>query len=397
VHLYRDFLPAAWMASLALSTGQGTSTVSGSTPSEEDLAQALRLLSPHDWAPLVGVLGASLRPVNGEGAFTVTSLLSSIDQPVVQESTAEPSLCHGRSSASAQRTRRARQRPVHVSAPKAEEDTRDIDELLRELGEKPAVATSKRKGRSAVTTSSQKGTGTRVATSAVGLEEGPSGSSTAPATSLVSVEESAELDQSEASSQASGSARGDGDSSKLAELATAQAARSFLARGPSPCRAGVRSRSEGALPEACSSATSDAVAPSFSARPSVATWLRSAPVGRAVESTAVRLCTRSSSPLPSNPELAGEQNEAPRAWRKRPSVGTWLAPVAPRAEAVSRDRSRELQLWPDTPMSTPAVSPQRPHLDNSASQVVWVPVPVQLLGEVQKVLMRGVVPPCPAI
>eukprot|EP00930_Biecheleria_cincta_P031846 TRINITY_DN22094_c0_g1_i1.p1 TRINITY_DN22094_c0_g1~~TRINITY_DN22094_c0_g1_i1.p1 ORF type:complete len:498 (-),score=85.53 TRINITY_DN22094_c0_g1_i1:472-1965(-) len=65
-------------------------------------------------------------------------------------------------------------------------------------------------------------------------------------------------------------------------------------------------------------------------------------------------------------------------WRLRPSVGTWLQ--TPRAQ-------REPQLWPATPESTPPASPRE--LDAGAThhgQVVWMPIPIYLVGEVQRLI-----------
>lgn len=177
-----------------------------------------------------------------------------------------------------------------------------------------------------------------------------------------------------------------------------------------------RSLSEGDLPEACQSLTSlgaeqmasasirpaPTVAPSvLGHRPSVGTWLlgRRAVAARSGSENDNSVSLRSASANAREPRVE-------RSWHARPSVGTWLSAYPRRAASLdvarspspkrsptaqSRQGIRSLSkeskcelIWPATPTSTPPDSPRF-----KTGQVVWVPVPVHLLGEVQRVLYMG--------
>jgi len=139
-----------------------------------------------------------------------------------------------------------------------------------------------------------------------------------------------------------------------------------------------RSKSEGALPDSCQDVPS-----AYHKRPSVGTWLGRSPMLPWVRTDvadndpsdlAYRSCSVDN---PRNPfELGnGSSPSNGAAWHHCPSVGSWLRPRA----------DKEPQLFPATPESTPPASP-RP---GTPPQVVWVPVPLHLLGEVQDLLCRA--------
>lgn len=98
--------------------------------------EAVRQLSeapPDQWGELLSNLGASLHPWTPQSAdapLTVTSLLNNLGPDEV--------------AASERPARRRKQRELKPSAP-AEADTRDLEELLKGLGEEPSQAAKKGK------------------------------------------------------------------------------------------------------------------------------------------------------------------------------------------------------------------------------------------------------------
>lgn len=98
--------------------------------------------------------------------------------------------------------------------------------------------------------------------------------------------------------------------------------------------------------------------------------------------TCGRRRSRSEGPPPldkAEPEEVPEVNQAasPSSWQVQPSVGTWLLP------SDGRQGSPVGQLWPATPESTPPTSPRRM---SGMAEVVWMPIPVHLAGEVQQLI-----------
>jgi len=159
-----------------------------------------------------------------------------------------------------------------------------------------------------------------------------------------------------------------------------------------------RSLSEGARPRACltkqasnssdSDAGEDGVAVSttpFHARPSVASWLGRTFVPQQEPTQAS--VGQSNSPLASSsrdvarsssPQAAPKRDVSWHAWA---SVGTWLGRSS--AQEQRRNASQDRQFWPATPDGSPA-----PCVDYGSQAVVWVPVPMHLLAEVQQVLNK---------
>jgi len=143
---------------------------------------------------------------------------------------------------------------------------------------------------------------------------------------------------------------------------------------PEECRIR-RSKSVGATPYGAECDGSDEEVPpqDFMKRPSVGTW-----------------CNRLQRPWLAEPEPAKRScsTEAARtSWDQRPSVGSWLR-QSPQRGGMTPKRS-EAPPEPDTLFSpTPESTPRDAHLSACGSQVVWVPIPVHLLGEVQELLCR---------
>jgi len=76
------------------------------------------------------------------------------------------------------------------------------------------------------------------------------------------------------------------------------------------------------------------------------------------------------------------------SWHAPPSVGTWLHPQALSPEPPC---SGPQQLWPATPEPSPPASPRAAAgcVGSCAQPVVWMPVPLPLVNEVQQVLCRA--------
>jgi len=150
---------------------------------------------------------------------------------------------------------------------------------------------------------------------------------------------------------------------------------------PSPSML-VRSKSDGSLPDAFCAAQMEDTLDSrvYHTTPSVGTWLRRpttprpAPFGVQCFSDRDRFAQAEVIPH--------ETIEHNQPWHGRPSVGTWLRA----SSRSSRAPSQDVQLWPATPESTPPMSPR---CSSGSQQVVWVPVPLHLLNEVQQVLQQG--------
>jgi hypothetical protein len=68
----------------------------------------------------------------------------------------------------------------------------------------------------------------------------------------------------------------------------------------------------------------------------------------------------------------------------QPSVGTWLG-----GSTCVRDPARTIPVWPATPESTPPTSPR---CNSGEPREVLVPVPIHLLAEVQQLLLRHAAP-----
>lgn len=129
-------------------------------------------------------------------------------------------------------------------------------------------------------------------------------------------------------------------------------------------------------------------ASTWNCRPSVGTWFHPSP---AFSRARRRSLSEGDRPFGMSGDSSEEESdgmgESGRAvtlsphsgsWHLRPSVGTWLQ--TPRAQ-------REPQLWPATPESTPPASPRE--FDAAAAhqgQVVWMPIPMHLVGEVQQLI-----------
>lgn len=127
---------------------------------------------------------------------------------------------------------------------------------------------------------------------------------------------------------------------------------------------------------------------SWNCRPSVGTWFHPSPI---FSQARRRSLSEGDRPFAMSGDASGEESDGMSEpggavassvhcsnWRLRPSVGTWLQ--TPRAQ-------REPQLWPATPESTPPASPRE--LDVGAThhgQVVWMPIPMNLVGEVQQLI-----------
>jgi len=209
----------------------------------------------------------------------------------------------------------------------------------------------------------------------------------------------------------------DGPVQKLSDESLSQRS-SFCAvvRGRSPSRNEQQPTRTFWKATAQSSATSKE--PEFTARPSVGTWLQPR-----CGSKVMRFPVSAVEPRSESQSSAGSASAPPvprsRSWHARPSVGTWfsappfpLQTVATSAEPVTKasaapaEKKRSvsrgpLLLWPATPESTPPSSPRGsdkyPFSDTQPNkfggfvpshQIVWVPVPADLLAEVQQVLNR---------
>jgi len=82
-------------------------------------------------------------------------------------------------------------------------------------------------------------------------------------------------------------------------------------------------------------------------------------------------------------EASSSASPSGRTWSLQPSVGTWLN--TPRAQKAQEE---DLQLWPPTPETTPPASPRRGSGTAFAGsdQVLWMPIPLHLVGEVQQLI-----------
>lgn len=298
-----------------------------------------------------------------------------------------------------------------VPAPSPKEDPRDLEQLLRELGEAPAAAVKpKRKAA---------GPGAQLATQASPVvlgrqedaaspQEGSSASTTSHAELAVS-RSSEEKQESEgkseaklvASSESSASCvrtEDEADEDEPDAFKLKHSAEKDEDNGTKECAAKVaimqkalddhgiasddewqggtisnmRSRSDGDLPELWSHVADD-----FHSKPSVGTWL----------STPSRIAESASAEASQNIGRARPQSSTapnpPQVWHAYPSVGTWLA--SPQS-GRGKPEDGATQLWPATPESTPPSSP-RPTC--ATVQHVFVPVPLHLVGAVQELVFQA--------
>eukprot|EP00927_Polykrikos_kofoidii_P005290 TRINITY_DN12103_c0_g1_i2.p1 TRINITY_DN12103_c0_g1~~TRINITY_DN12103_c0_g1_i2.p1 ORF type:complete len:567 (+),score=136.68 TRINITY_DN12103_c0_g1_i2:81-1703(+) len=515
----------------------------GRSGEEMNAIQTLSRAPPDQWGCLLEALGAHLVPAESRldgsnmGAqqpapCTVTSILN-----LMEKRSADTTACAGQGINSKVRhvpasvpmqsaapscgggiTGRLRRggrrgRTGHAAplprAP-AEADTRDLEELLRDLGEKPAAAPTKAtpakaKKKSKTGTSKRLGALDSILVSASALEADEDVEAVNAAEAEADVEEDEADEDVEAVNAAEAEAdveedeadedieaveapeaeadveedphdasfdkqRNAGPETRTtleAEVATLVTPPSPVESSPakpikliaSSCNAGLRSLSVGHLPQACQTSVAQSVRGRSSeqkdliycAQPSVGTWLAPPPpslqrpshsstaaspsvdaeAGTATAASSAgteAVGTSGSSSKDVMFEAAarqgGSSNERMQ-WHVLQSVGTWLRPASEtpsqrrspsRREASTARSVASLQLWPPTPESTPPSSPRSPlfatapagavvstaqcgggfaHADAiqanaiGSAQVVWVPVPVPLLGEVQQVLYRG--------
>merc|ERR1719203_1796599 len=152
------------------------------------------------------------------------------------------------------------------------------------------------------------------------------------------------------------------------------------------------SKSDSALPDLDMDVCSDIdESPStYNQRPSVATWLsRPYPLPWVKTELDSKDKATDASIRSSSAEAVRSATESrtasDSAWHKCPSVGSWLRPAKAHV-----DTPKELFL--PTPESTPPASPRPaiPQVMEHGIEVVWMPVPLHLVGQVQQVLCRGV-------
>jgi len=421
---------------------------------ESSAAQMLSEAPPDQWGTLLEVLGASLRPVGehcevDEAPCTVTSLIGMMDQveqkqQVQQVPTKAERLAAGPGGRG--RARRGLQRAIAAPLVPAEEDTRDLEELLRDLGEAPAgVAKTKKKAKTALkqpkeAVASPPPQPCAVPTAHVAqpqpcqapqVRQEPSeaelpGETTCPEPEPLADEAPSHEAANESSSDEGAQEIGDEEAwqtvvkratqravqgmqeetalevdhsvtggttttevveQDIAELVAQEVTVPGAATQGVGDRGCLRRRSRRSLSEGCrpqADAEESDEAPEFYERPSVATWL-SRPLGLRHKVDVAPAAPSRGRGSEEQEALAVEQDIS---WHSQPSVGTWLHSHTVSHEA-RRANSRGPQLWPATPESTPPTSP-RLSGDSGCPQMVWVPVPFHMLAEVQQVISRGI-------
>jgi len=392
-----------------------------SLPDDDAILHTLSAAPPEQWGSMLQALGASVHPVGerqmqdeASGACTVSSLLGILESTAMSGSAASSTPPKEVGQASKSLRARAKRRPVAAPvSTTAEEDGRDIEELLRDLGE---VCPPEQKKASK---SSQKKTG----------KTSKAKSKPSPPVRIADCRRT-ETSEDEANSEdeeEGGKAEDHGDQAEcdIHQDATEKERKPAL----------MHSLSEGSLPKACQGPQCEQVAqeptmpyraPSFYfSRPSVATWstprpspVQSTPASNPLSEANMVLSSSSSCSAEVTPEVPQQlpaiawcQPSPVCQWSARPSVGTWLVrPVTlpcamTQPEAGSQPQSsgqhgsplevqkEETQAWPATPTSTAPSSPRCHNNDcvincggNCGAGVVWVPVPVQLFDKVQRLI-----------
>jgi len=412
---------------------------------------------PDKWGDLLAVLGASFHNTAQESdnpspanACTVTSMLASrmgascgdSSQPMALSTSGTAALEKKKNARD--RARRSQTQANKPTAP-AEADTRDLDDLLRDLGEAPAnakqmIAKKKMKGKDAPI-SLAKVPARAPADTATSNDSKRKKKASAPnnqqaTSSIEAAEEKPDEDiegQNEVAAEFSPNVKGlesneqdeedaedtnadvgkdlaEVDHESSASLAAMVETALLASAAGSSYR---RSLSEGDRPEpqrkaslqlqhAATAASSHPAAPvrteeAWCARPSVGTWNLAPPRTRSRDAARRESPSARGGGALSSPPLAAQCPQS-LPWQVRPSIGTWLHVASPRicspAHCCSRARSRsnasmEMRLWPATPESTPPASPRRGSECGGlrgCGGVVWVPVPVHLLSEVEQLL-----------
>lgn len=432
------------------------------SPSDDNNAM-LRLLSaapPDQWGPCLQALGASVHRVGREGRLededsgppTVSSLLAMLEGKGGQDSAPSAgSMDKGTplSQTRGSRARAKRKAAVPVASAPAQEDGRDLEALLRDLGEEsvPRSTKASRAAQKKTGKSSKPSGGTRKATlpppsltitSQVGADEqdeaassdssleaeGTACKDTNPATCEEATSDACEEANCDICKESSDSERHEESATErpedyplevadveptepsvaeTVEEAEAEAAQSdsFSESTAEPedshprRQQRLRSLSEGRLPTAYHQTTPPHEqeptlpyrSPSFFQRqPSVATWIQPARFNATAAS--------SSCAAEALPKISWCQ-PPPGCWNHQPSAQTRqplaeTAPFGSRAQ-VHSSSGQEVQFWPDTPTSTPPSSPRGKMYEECTTLprpggVVWVPVPVHLLAKVQQLI-----------
>jgi hypothetical protein len=432
--------------------------VSSAMPLEGRLSS----VPPEQWKDILEDFGVSMTRTSdtSAGACTITSLLgmpdmaghfagvSAVPTASAPAAAVEAAAVRARQRTGAQR-RRGQQRPQRqcLEPEPHEEDSRPLEDLLRDLGETtggsqpskgkrktkagvlPASLPSQRREEGAEEVSQPQETEPTQEAEADKVEVAIDVSEHSAVDALLEAHEATELEASEElwhtvssrlvkragrqchrRSEASASASDRPNQVRSVERAAAEASLTDEAADPPNEQLATRGvtleEADCCLEEAAEEASSrrrslsaGAGGQVYSRRPSVATWLcRPFRRLRDLEEPAVEeraddlLCVRESPPAPSA-SSAEPLAWAGGSWRVQPSVGTWLvpSPAASPAWSSGRDVHAESSFFPATPDFTPPGSPRSPALQAAqpAQGVVLVPVPVHLLGEVQRIISTG--------
>mmetsp|Transcript_106333 Transcript_106333/g.184835 ORF Transcript_106333/g.184835 Transcript_106333/m.184835 type:complete len:416 (-) Transcript_106333:98-1345(-) len=261
------------------------------------------------------------------------------------------------SGSSRARASRRKQQPVGSPPAPKEDDTRDLDELLREIGEIPTTKAKNSVAKAGKRKAAKAGAKLRSAKTDV----------KAPETTNCKKEEP-ELDED--AQEGAGEARVGEEEEMAAELADAE-----ISSDEAPAQhidltedSGNGSCHDGTAPLTIADCDEEEL--------QLGPLLAASAVAPLLEKAlAVSAAAESLSPT----RLQG-------AMWQQPSVGTWMSGPAT-VPMQSPTAQGHMQLWPATPESTPPGSPRGCN-SSSSEGVVWVPVPLHCLAEVQDVIRK---------
>eukprot|EP00435_Cladocopium_sp_Y103_P070517 s996_g35.t1 len=417
----------AWAVLVSFQEIAMTSLEAMDQEENEKVVDKLSKMKPNEWSSVLDGLfeGVSFRPVQGSvepysvEPYTVTSLLAKMSD----EGASEP-----RKDAATGRRRKQglEKRPIE----KPQEDDRPLEDLLRDLGEiadDPGGPKQKKKGTKKAPPKQEAPAAevVEVATAAKRRARVPEVSQVAetvevdaqteeevtPAASEVAIEDGWQQVPTKQARRAAHKAAKEEREQREQRAAAAQREQESVQRDAVTAMETASKESESCNSESgfvaqttkmvdAPSADAETTEAPSSVRSKQAADTEEAAVEAAVETaptesteahaqvtassaTCGRRRSRSEGPPPldkAEPEEVPEVNQAasPSSWQVQPSVGTWLLP------SDGRQGSPVGQLWPATPESTPPTSPRR--MSGNMAEVVWMPIPVHLAGEVQQLI-----------
>jgi len=351
---------------------------------------------PNEWSSVLDGLfeGVSFRPVQGSvEPFTVTSLLAKISD----EGASEPR----KDTAAGRRRKQVEKRPPV----EPQEDDRPLEDLLRDLGEiadGPGTKQKKKGAKKALPPKQEVAAAaevTAVATAAkqrariLEMQAEPhTEEEVTPAASEVTIEEDGwqKVPTKQAKRAAHKAAKEEREQRAVHARKEREEVRDAAA---TPAETASKESESCASESGCVARMAAADAETTEAPSSVAAETAEAAAVEPAPETAVcdnqvtgRRRSRSEGPPTLNDKEevveaqvaeVNSQTVSPSSWQVQPSVGTWLLP------SDGRQGSPVGQLWPATPESTPPTSPRRM---SGVAEVVWMPIPVHLAGEVQQLI-----------